>query len=320
MTARKILPDSPDSTGPANSMPSQFRNSIPSPQFPAEPGRYVLYVNSCCPWAHRAVIVLGLKGLQHIIQMVEADSRDSNNGWFFSGKRGPDRDPVTGVKFVKELYLKSDPSYNGRITIPILWDKTNKTIVNNESSQIIRILFEAFDAFLPPESTEAYKGAASFIPNHLRHEIDTLNTWVYDTVNNGVYKVGFAGSQSAYDQQVVTLFRSLDRLEAHLSENDHYPYLFGPNITEADIRLYTTLIRFDVVYYPLFKCNLKMIRYDYPHLHDWLRRLYWSEGPETAGGVFRQTTHFDVIKSGYTTVAAGNSIVPVGPLPSILPF
>lgn len=210
------------------------------------------------------------------------------------------------------------------------------TVVNNESADIIRIFFEAFDHLLPPNLREATKGAAAFIPRYLRSDIDLLNSWVYDTINNGVYKVGFATSQTAYNEHVVKLFQSLDRLEYHLSQPQHYPYLFGQYITEADIRLYTTLIRFDVAYYTLFKCNMKMIRHDYPRLHAWLRRLYWSEGPETGGGVFRSTTHFDVvstslvtfsdflliyqIKRGYSTVLAGNGIVPAGPVPPIMPL
>ena len=169
--------------------------------------------------------------------------------------------------------------------------------MNNESSDIIRILFEAFDHLLPPGLREANKGPAAFIPQHLRADIDALNTWVYDTVNNGVYKVGFATSQTAYNDYIAELFQSLDRLESRLSHAGHSPYLFGQHVTEADIRLYTTIVRFDVAYYSLFKCNLKMIRLDYPHLHAWLRRLYWNQGPETGGDVFRSTTHFDVVSS-----------------------
>jgi putative glutathione S-transferase len=157
------------------------------------------------------------------------------------------------------------------------------------------MMCNAFDDLLPHDQREARKGHALLIPPHLRSAIDEMNAWVYDTVNNGVYKVGFATSQAAYDAHITQLFQSLDRLEHHLSQPSNHPYLFGRSITEADIRLYTTLVRFDVAYYPLFKCNVKMIRLDYPRLHAWLRRLYWSEGPETAGGVFRKTTHFDVV-------------------------
>jgi putative glutathione S-transferase len=169
------------------------------------------------------------------------------------------------------------------------------TIVNNESADITRMLCEAFDSLLPPKNREANKGPSALYPAHLRSEIDELNSWVYDTVNNGVYKVGFAASQTAYNEHTAKVFQSLDRLEQHLAQPGHQPYLFGQYITEADIRLYTTLVRFDVAYYTLFKCNIKMIRLDYPLLHGWLRRLYWSEGAETAGGAFKNTTHFDVV-------------------------
>lgn len=171
--------------------------------------------------------------------------------------------------------------------------------MNNESTDIIRIMISAFDHLLPPERREANKGPAALLPRHLESEIDELNSWVFDTVNNGVYRIGFATSQAAYDEHTKKLFLSLDRLEQHLSEPKHHPYLFGQHITEADIRLYTTLIRFDVAYYPLFKCNIKMIRLDYPRLHEWLRRLYWDEGPETAGGAFRRSTQFDVVSIPY---------------------
>jgi|SRR5690242_2373582 len=168
-------------------------------------------------------------------------------------------------------------------------------MVSNESADIIRIMSSAFDHLLPQEQQEVNKGPAALFPTHLQSEIDELNSWVFDTVNNGVYKVGFATSQAAYDEHVTKLFSSLDRLEQHLSEPGHYPYLFGQHITEADIRLFTTIIRFDVVYYPLFKCNMKMIRLDYPRLHEWVRRLYWDEGPETAGGAFKKSTRFDIV-------------------------
>jgi putative glutathione S-transferase len=161
----------------------------------------------------------------------------------------------------------------------------------------MRILIDGFDPFLPAERREANKGHFALIPSDLRNDIDQLNSWVYDNVNNGVYKVGFATTQAAYNEHVVRLFQALDRLEQHLTQSNHQPFLFGNGITEADIRLYTTLIRFDVAYYTTFKCNLKMIRIDYPHVHDWLRRLYWNEGPETGGGVFKRTTFFDVVSA-----------------------
>ncbi|UPX12526.1 Glutathionyl-hydroquinone reductase [Ascochyta rabiei] len=321
MTASKLRPDQPlHQRNPCGGLPSKFRDTIPSEQFPAEKDRYVLYVNMVCPWAHRAVIVRALKGLEGIIQIVEVDARDTIHGWYFSGQRGPECDPTYGFRWLKELYLKADPSYTGRVTIPMLWDRQRGTIVNNESGDIMRILINAFDKLLPSEMREANKGPAALVPEHLQSEIDELNSWVYNTVNNGVYKIGFATSQAMYDEHIHKLFQSLDRLEDHLSEAKHQPYLFGKYITEADIRLYTTLIRFDVAYYPLFKCNIKMIRLDYPRLHTWLRRLYWHEGPETAYGAFKKSTRFDVIKHGYAAVTVGNGVVPAGPVPPIMPL
>ena len=274
-------------------MPSFFRYIIPSQYYPAEHNRYVLYVNYGCSWSHRAIIVHELKGLQGIVQLVEVDAQDPTHGWYFGGRTGPSQDPLYGMRWVKELYLKADPGYTGRITLPVLWDRKTGTLVNNESSDIIRMFFSGFDDFLPAGSREASKGATAFIPHHLRTEIDTLNSWVYNTVNNGVYKVGFSTSQEAYNDHVTRLFHSLDRLEYHLAQPGHYPFLFGYWVTEADIRLFTTLIRFDVVYNTLMRCNLKSIRTHYPRLHTWLRALYWNNGVETGFGVFRRTTHFD---------------------------
>jgi putative glutathione S-transferase len=171
---------------------------------------------------------------------------------------------------------------------------TLETIVNNESSEIIRMLYDAFDAFIPEERREKTKGEAGLFPPHLRGDIDEMNDWVYDTINNGVYKTGFASSQQAYEENIYPIFKSLDRLEEHLSNSTHQPYLFGANITEADIRLFTTMIRFDVAYYPIFKCNLKMIRHDYPRLHKWLRTLYWDESERTQGA-FKKYTRFQAV-------------------------
>ncbi|KAL5441667.1 hypothetical protein PMIN07_009059 [Paraphaeosphaeria minitans] len=327
MTATKLPPqpsgplpvcgDHPDINGLYQRL-SRFRSSVPSEQFPAEKDRYVLYINHTCPWCHRAVIVHALKGLEDIVQVVEVDARDPTHGWFFSGFRGPSRDPIHGFKWLKEFYSMADAQYTGRITVPMLWDKKTRTVVNNESSEITRILIDGFDQFLSAECQEANKGASALIPSNLRNDIDQLNAWVFDNINNGVYKVGFATTQAAYNEHVVRLFQALDKLEQHLAQTNHQPFLFGNHITEADIRLYTTLIRFDVAYYNMFKCNLKMIRTDYPRLHLWLRTLYWSECPETGGGVFKRTTLFDVIKRGYSSIMAGNGIVPIGPMPNIM--
>lgn len=201
-------------------------------------------------------------------------------------------DPLYGLKNTRELYLKADPEYNGRYTVPILWDKREETIVNNESSEIIRMFYNAFDELLPAELREVNKPNGGLLPPTLKEDIEAMNEWVYDTVNNGVYKTGMATSQEAYDLNIIPLFASLDRLEKHLQESREGPYLFGKDITEADIRLYTTLIRFDVAYYTLFRCNLRMIRYGYPALHKWLQTLYWNDSEQTRGA-FKKTTYFD---------------------------
>ena len=193
------------------------------------------------------------------------------------------------------------------------------------------MLYSSFDSFLEPDLREANKPGGGFLPEHLRKEIDEMNEWVYNTVNNGVYKCGFAQSQEAYDANIYPLFKSLDRLESHLSSPSHQPYLFGQHITEADIRLYTTLARFDVAYHTIFTCNLKMIRHDYPLLSRWLRNLYWDESDRTNGGAFKKTTFFDVYKYGYLRARGrvqrgeksdiGWSVVlPRGPAPDIEPL
>ena len=253
----------------------------------------MLYINKGCPWAHRANLVRSLKGLEEIIQLVVLDPELTPKGWYFTGRLGTDvKDPLYGFTYLRELYFKADPGYDKRFTVPMLWDRKKETIVNNESSEIIRMFYDEFDDLLPEHLRESGSGKPLY-PEHLRKEIDEMNEWVYDTVNNGVYKTGFAATQAAYDEHVYPLFKSLDRLEEHLGQQGHHPFLFGDHITEADIRLYPTLARFDTAYYTMFKCNLKMVRHDYPRLHAWLRRLYWDESEETNGGAFGKTTYFD---------------------------
>lgn len=238
-------------------------------------------------------LLLNLKGLTDIIRVVKLDYELGPEGWFFSGRKGTDPvDPINGFKLIREIYKKADPNYNARFTVPCLFDTKLNTVVNNESSEILRMLYTEFDAFIPEDRTEA---ARPLFPKHLRKEIEEMNEWVYNDINNGVYKTGFATSQEAYEEHVFPLFASLDRLEKHLSETGHSPYLFGEHITEADIRLFTTIIRFDVAYFTLFRCNIKMIRYDYPNLHAWVRRLYWDTSDETNGGAFQTTTKFDQV-------------------------
>ncbi|KAF7168770.1 hypothetical protein CNMCM5623_001663 [Aspergillus felis] len=303
--------------------PSAFRSSISrsaDARFRPEKDRYVLYINLGCPWAHRTNIVHQLKGLDAIIQRVLLDPQGGPEGWHYTGRFGTAaQDPVYGFQTLKQLYLKADLSYAGRITVPVLWDKKHETIVNNESSEIIRMFFTEFDDLLPPrlrESQHAATAGRGFYPPSLRAEIDAMNDWVYPSINNGVYRAGFATTQEAYEEAVYPLFDALDRVEAHLARPGHSPYLFGEQITEADIRLYTTVARFDVGYYLLFKCNLKMIRHDYPNIHNWYLRLYWDSSDKTNGGAFRRTTDFRSMKLGYMQ-AKGSEIFPVGPSPDI---
>ena len=259
---------------------SQFRNWITadgsagssgSAGFKAESGRYHLYISHACPWAHRAVIFRTLKGLeQHIdVSVVHSDMLDQ--GWTFeTDSHGATGDPLFGAQFAHQIYTRADPTYSGRVTVPILWDKTQNTIVSNESSEIIRMLNSAFDGITG--------NTDDFWPEEMRDAIEEVNSRIYDTVNNGVYRSGFATSQSAYDEAVTALFDSLDWLEDRLSQNR---YLMGDRLTEADWRLFTTLIRFDPVYHLHFKCNRKRI-VDYPNIWAYTRELYqWPGVAET---------------------------------------
>ena len=211
------------------------------------------------------------------------------------------------------LYLKADPNYTARYTVPILWDKKLGTIVNNESSEIIRILYTAFDDLLPADSPA--KGRTYYPtdnPDAVR-KIDELNEWIYADINNGVYKTGFATTQEVYDKEVDKVFAALDRLDELLADGREY-LVPEVGLSDADIRLYPTLARFDVAYHTLFRCNTRMIRHDYPHIHRYLRRLYWGEK------AFRDYTNFDHIKKGYSALGVKNGIETRGPLPHMLPL
>ena len=255
---------------------SQFRNWItadgsPGPSgrggFAAESGRYHLYVSYACPWAHRALIFRQLKGLEEYITVSAVHPDMLTKGWTFEADdHGATGDDLFGSDFAHQIYTRADPQYSGRVTVPILWDKTQNTIVSNESSEIIRMFNSAFDG-LTGNNTD-------FWPEDMRDAIEEVNQRIYSTVNNGVYKSGFATSQAAYDDAVHALFDSLDWLEERLSENR---YLMGERITEADWRLFTTLIRFDPVYHLHFKCNRKRIA-DYPNLWAYTRELYQWDG------------------------------------------
>ena len=242
---------------------------------------------------HGVNLVRSLKGLEDITQLIKCDIELTKEGWLFTGKHGSDpKDPLYGFTKLSQLYLKADPNYVGRFTVPTLWDKKTETIVNNKGSEIIRMFFTEFDHLLPAKLREPAHPAGGFYPEHLHNDIDGMNTWVFDTVNIGLYKTGFATTQEAYESHLAPLFESLDRLEKHLGQPGHSPYLFGNAVTEADIRLYTTLIRFDVAYHIIFMCNLKMIRHGYPRLSRWLRNLYWNGGKIVDGHVSKDTVDF----------------------------
>ena len=230
--------------------------------FMAEPGRYHLYVSLACPWAHRTLIMRALKGLEASIGLSVVHWLMRENGWTFADGPGVVPDPVLGARFLHELYTRSDPGFSGRVTVPVLWDKRTGRMVSNESADIIRMLNAAFD--------EAGAEPGDYYPADLRDEIDAVNGRVYETLNNGVYRAGFATTQAAYEEAVGPLFETLDWLEDRLRGRTH---LCGDGLTEADIRLFTTLIRFDAVYHGHFKCNLRRI-VDYPDLSRYLANLY----------------------------------------------
>jgi len=275
-----------------------FRDRITadgSSGFPAEPGRYHLYVSLACPWAHRTLIFRKLKRLEDVISVSVVEPVMSSEGWAFSDAL-PDH--VHGFSHLHQVYTRAQSRYSGRVSVPVLWDKHRGTIVNNESAEIIRMLNSEFAEYAP--------GGADYYPAHLRAQIDEINALVYANVNNGVYRCGFAGTQAAYEAAVKRLFDALDMLDARLSRTR---YLVGNTLTEADWRLFTTLVRFDAVYYGHFKCNLRRIE-DYPNLSGYLRDLYQTEG-------IAATVNLDHIKRHYYMSHQHlnpSRIVPVGPL------
>jgi putative glutathione S-transferase len=266
-----------------------------SSKFNAEPGRYHLFLAPNCPWAHRTQIFRRLKGLEDVISITLADL-PRKRSWAYSRGIGRDLEPVDGVFELHQAYVSAVPDYTGRVTVPTLWDKTNWTIVNNESSEIIRMLNSAFD--------EWGDASVDLYPEDLRGEIDRINERIYATVNNGVYRCGFAKSQQAYEEAFTQLFETLDHLEGLLDERR---YLCGERITEADWRLYVTLVRFDAAYYGNFKCNRQHI-YEYRNLSSYLRELYQWPG-------IAEITDIAAIKRGYYAIGDVNpsGIVPLGP-------
>jgi putative glutathione S-transferase len=264
--------------------------------FAAEADRYHLYVGLTCPWASRTLIARVLKGLEKTITYSIVEPALTEQGWRFGRYPGATEDPVNHATYLHEIYTRADPRYTGRATIPVLWDKRQRAIVNNESADILRMLNDAFGP-LAQNNIDLY-------PRDLRAEIDGLNEPIYQRLNNGVYRAGFATTQQAYEAAFADVFGMLDELESRLAQG---PYLCGERLTEADIRLFVTLIRFDAAYHGLFKCNLRQLS-DYPRLFAYLIKILQIPG-------VRDTVSIDHIKSGYYSIKTlnPNGIVPVGP-------
>lgn len=285
---------------------AQFRNWItpygsPGPTgkggYKAEAGRYHLYVSLACPWSHRTIIFRKLKGLEDIIGLSVVHPEMLENGWEYKDYPGSIPDEINGFKFHHQLYTASDPNYSGWVTVPVLWDRETRKIVNNESSEIIRMFNSAFNTLTGNKE--------DYYPKALRDLIDDVNVYIYENVNSGVYKAGFAATQKAFERAVEILFETLEVLDDRLAA---LRYLVGDQITEADWRFFTTLIRFDQVYYGHFKINLKRIE-DYPHLPEYLRELFQISG-------IRETVNFDHIKRHYYVnpmTPNPNQIIPKGP-------
>ncbi|AYE88228.1 glutathione S-transferase family protein [Sulfitobacter sp. D7] len=285
---------------------SEFRNWVtpdgrPGPTgeggFEAEAGRYRLYVALICPWASRTLIARRLKGLEDMIPVTVLNPTLTDQGWQFGGYPGADEDPLYGSKYIHELYTRADPLVSGRATVPVLWDMKRGVMVNNESADIVRMFDTAFEAIAPSD--------LRLYPAALADEIDVLNRQIYESLNNGVYKAGFASSQEAYDEAVDGVFAMLDQLETRLG--DDRPYLFGDELTETDIRAFVTLIRFDAAYHGLFKTNRRQIA-DYPHLSAHMERVLRLPG-------VAETVNMDHITRGYYSIKALNptGIRPAGP-------
>lgn len=290
-----------DTSGKFNRMPTQYHHWITadgSSEFLAEPGRYHLYVSLGCPWAHRTVLLRSLKGLQDVISLSVVDPVISEQGWAFGDRPGCIPDTLYQSDYLWQVYVRANPTYSGRVTVPVLWDKKTETIVNNESRQIIQMLNREFNAFAAFPEREFY-------PEALRPEIDRVMDAIYQPINNGVYRSGFASTQAAYEEAVTELFQALAHWEAVLGQQR---YLCGDQITLADWCLFTTLFRFDLAYHGLFKCNLKRL-VDFPNLWAYCRDLYQQPG-------VREWCSIDHVKQLYYAGLPElnpNRIVPAGP-------
>ncbi len=293
------FPDETDESGAFVRQQSVFRQKVSadgSSSFPAESGRYHLYVSLACPWASRAVIFRKLKGLEDVIGLTVVDPVRDDRGWRFTAD---EPDPINGFEYLAEAYKLSEPGFDGRVTVPLLWDRKQNTAVNNESSEVIRMLNSEFNEWAGDPDLDLY-------PEALRVEIDRINDRVYHGINNGVYRCGFATTQPAYEEAFIELFEALDWADDLLAQRR---YLTGDRITEADWRLFVTLVRFDAVYVGHFKCNQRRIA-DYDNLSGYLRELYQYPG-------IRETVDFDHIKRHYYITHPGinpTQVVPMGPV------
>jgi len=265
--------------------------------FKAEEGRYHLYVAYICPWASRTLMALKLKGLDKMISVSVVNPQLTDQGWRFGGFEGADTDTLNDANYMHQIYTKADPVFTGRATVPVLWDKQQDRMVNNESADILRMLNTAFN--------ELGVTGPDLCPADLTSEIDQLNAHIYDNLNNGVYQAGFASSQEAYDEAYLKVFTCLDELEERLS--DGRDYLFGDAITETDVRTFVTLVRFDAAYHGLFKCNRNTLK-EMPYLHAYMLRILQLDG-------IADTVNIEHIKAGYYSIKAlnPNGIVPKGP-------
>jgi putative glutathione S-transferase len=301
MTSKAQFPKEQSEEGEFKRQEDAFRRWVTedgASGYPAAPGRYHLYVSWACPWAHRTIIVRRLKRLEGAIGMTAVDPIRDERGWAFREGPGHSLDPVNGFKFLSEAYGTTDPGYRGRVTVPVLWDKERKRIVSNSDDDLMRMFNAAFDRFTDSR--------LDLYPEGLRDEIDRMNAFIYENVNDGVYRAGFATGQKAYERAVRKLFDALDALEARLGDRR---YLFGPAFVETDWRLFVTLIRFDAVYHGHFKCNLRRI-VDYPNLFGYLKDLYQHDG-------IAETVNFDHIKRHYYMTHEEinpTRIVPLGPI------
>lgn len=300
MTVPPQFPAEQTQEGEFQRQPDAFRGWVTedgSSGYPPATGRYHLYVSRACPWAHRTIIVRKLKRLEHVIGMTVVDPIRDERGWAFRDGPGHSADPINGFHFLREAYAATDPTYRGRVTVPVLWDRVSRRIVSNSDDDLMRMFNSAFNRFTDSR--------LDLYPRELHADIDDLNTFIYENVNNGVYRAGFATSQSVYERAVRRLFEALDTLEARLSQQR---YLLGTRLVETDWRLFVTLVRFDAVYHGHFKCNIRRI-VDYPNLFGYLKELYQI-------GRIAETVNFDHIKRHYYITHDDinpTRIVPIGP-------